>query len=175
MYGLALVQADRLAHEHHVRSSAHRCFVKVSGDVFRSEEFLDWVTKLAGEKRVVFSIGGGSQINDAFKEKGVAFEKHPKLGRDTTNEGYLVAQKVLEKNKSWLVWQLKRRNAIVDVVFPIINLAGLACHVDGDIMVYNAYWGFESLYVITEPERVEVKKQFFADMPKVTVLSLSEK
>ena len=172
MYGWALMQAEKYARERHVQNCARKCFVKVSGDLFRTDTFLEWIKELSIKNRVVISIGGGTQINVAFAEKDIAFEKHPTLGRNTTSEGYQLAGRVLEKNKSWLIWQLKLRSVIADVVFPAINLAGEVCHVDGDIMVYSAYWGFDELYVVTTPDRVEAKQKLFEDMPKVTVITM---
>lgn len=178
-YGMALLHADRLnreadkrAKDAHIKNAAHKCFVKVTGDLFLSDAFLTWVTDLASVNRVVISIGGGTQINQHFAQNGITFEKHPRLGRAASPEGYQLALRVLEENRSQLQWQLKERKAIVDVVLPVINLAGESCHVDGDVMVYNAYWGFDMLYVVTTPDRVETKRALFHDLPKVTVISM---
>lgn len=177
-YGIALGQAillerraEQQDREAHYKNCSQKCFVKASGDVFLNEAFLTWVVHLARDNWVVISIGGGTQINDALAALGIASDKHPQLGRETTAEGYAIALKVLEKNKSDLEWQLRQRNAIAEVVIPVITMAGHTCHVDGDLMVLNAYWGFDELYVVTTRDRVEAKEKLFADLTKVMVIS----
>lgn len=182
-YGMAIGKAilleraeerdrEKRARESHIKNCTNKCFVKVTGDLFLSDGLLSWVTALARENRVVVSIGGGTQINRHFAESGIAFEKHSRLGRATTPEGYQLALSVLRENQSQLQWQLKKRDVIADVVLPVINLAGEECHVDGDLMISNAYWGFDALYVVTTPDRKEAKQKIFEDMPKVTVITM---
>lgn len=177
--GIAFLYADQHAHradmrrrEKHKRAHPHKCFVKVSGDLLLSERFIEWLTQLARANTVVVSIGGGTQINAALDEALIVHAKDPKLGRDTSKEGYTIAQRVLESNRSQLLKRLESEGVLIDTVLPIFNLAGNFCHVDGDLMVYAAYWGFDALYAITTLERVGAKQKLFAELPKIHIIGM---
>ena len=115
---------------------------------------------------------GGTQINRTLDQNGIGFTKHPRLGRDTSQDGYRLAAKVLWENRHALEKALKARNVFSEVLLPIITLHGVKCHLDGDLMVLNAYWGFDELYVVTTSDRIAAKQELFVDLPKVMVITV---
>ncbi|MCH7552286.1 hypothetical protein IIB49_02760, partial [Patescibacteria group bacterium] len=54
--------------------SRKNCLVKISGDVLNDKVF-DWIKRLTDEYFVVLCVGGGTQINEAFKKAGFSIEK----------------------------------------------------------------------------------------------------
>lgn len=56
------------------------------------------------------------------------------------------------------------------VVIPVWDCGSVLCHINGDLFVRAAYLGFNELYVVTTPERLEAKQKEFADLPKVRVV-----
>ena len=172
-YGFALLHADRLAQERErkERNKLPKAFVKVTGDRLNEPLFHDWLATLTKTHKVIVCVGGGTQINEEFDARGLPVKKHPLLGRDTDTEGLRVAHTVLKNNKARLCAALRARGAKADILLPIVYMADELCHVDADLMVLNAYWGFETLYVVTTPERVAQKREQFSSLPKVHILS----
>ena len=57
-------------------------FVKVSGDLYRSPEFIAKVAELSRTYFVVICVGGGTQINMMLADKGIERKSHGPLGRE---------------------------------------------------------------------------------------------
>lgn len=149
-----------------------RAFVKVSGDLCTSPEFLKFIRGLSREYFVVVCIGGGTQINEAFAEAGLPVSTHGPMGRETNSlKERQIARNVLEGNQAILQDQLSSLRISATVVIPVLDIGSVLCHVNGDEMVRTSYLGFDRLCVITTPERAEAKTQKFADLPKVEVVS----
>ena len=149
-------------------------FVKVSGDLFLSENFLGGLMKLTRDFFVVICVGGGTQINKALKKAGYETKKHGPLGRETSSfEEKQIARDVLEENQMRLQDILADRKIPATVVIPVIDVGSVLCHVNGDTFVRTVYLGFDQIYIATTPERAEQKRKDFADLPKVRVLPFS--
>jgi acetylglutamate kinase len=146
-------------------------FVKVSGDEYQNPKFLDWLKSLSERAWVVVCIGGGTQINAAFKAEGIEPNFGP-LGRETRSlyERQL-ARDVLERNQTTLQDALARYGIRVAVEVPVVYIGTVLCHVNGDQMVRTAYLGFSELYVVTIPDRLDKKRGEFADLEKVQVVA----
>lgn len=151
-----------------------KAFFKVSGDSFDHPDFLELVREVAKEYFVVICVGGGKQINDAFRAEGLEAGDHGPLGRETKNsKERQIARNVLEANKERLEDLLAEKGITAAVEIPFLNLGSVLCPFNGDLAVMLAYIGFEVLYVITTNERLEKKRQQFAHLPKVEVAGLA--
>lgn len=151
-----------------------RAFVKVSGDLCTSPEFLGFVWRLSREYFVVICVGGGTQINQAFTEAGLPVGTHGPMGRETRSpEEHRLAQNVLEKNRTLLLDKLESLGICARVIIPVLEIGSVACHVNGDQMVRTAYIGFDKLYVITTNDRKDKKIEEFVDLPKIEIVSFS--
>jgi hypothetical protein len=146
------------------------CFVKVSGDMF-DDRVLNWIKRLGEEYFVVVCVGGGTQINEAFRQAGFPIRKFGPLGRPTdTLEEKQLARSVLEKNQLEVQERLAKLNAYVSVVIPVVEIGTVLCHVNGDQYLLTAYNGFDILYVVTTLDRLEKKKEQFAPYPKIQAI-----
>ncbi|MEK7094095.1 MAG: hypothetical protein AAB903_02005 [Patescibacteria group bacterium] len=153
--------------------SRQSAFIKVSGDLCAAPEFLEFLRITARDYFAVVCVGGGTQINEALKKAGFVVQKHGPLGRETSSfEERQLARDVLETNQAILQDKLKSLGIPVTVVIPVLEIASVLCHVNGDQMVRTVYLGFDKLYIITMPDRAEEKAKQFADLPKVEVVSL---
>ncbi|MFZ3136266.1 MAG: hypothetical protein WA126_02615, partial [Thermodesulfovibrionales bacterium] len=47
------------------------------------------------------------------------------------------------------------------VVIPVFEIGNVLCHINGDYFVLFAYLGFDILYIVTTPQRVREKEEFF--------------
>ena len=147
--------------------------IKVSGDLFTSEAFLNEVLKLIGEYFVVICVGGGTQINEALAKAGLDIGEHGPLGRETkTIKESLVAHVVLLENQAQLEAMLAERRMTARVVIPVLEIGTVRCHVNGNQFIKVAYVGFDILVVVTTADRVEKKRQEFADLPKIRVIAI---
>jgi hypothetical protein len=145
-------------------------FVKVSGDQFRNSDFLSWVSELSKDSYVTLCIGGGTQINEELERRGVLFKKHGPLGRELeTFPERQLARDILENNAAECEDLLAAQGIHIRVALPVMDVGGVLCHVNGDLMVRAAYLGYDNLFVITTPDRKESKTKAFEDLPKVQV------
>ena len=144
-------------------------FVKVSGDQFQNPGFIGWIKELSREWHAVICIGGGTQVNEEFARRGFKTRFGP-LGRETeTLDERQVARDILETNAAECEDLLAGQSVYARVMIPVLDIGGVLCHVNGDEMVRTAYLGYDQLFIITTPERLETKRQIFADLPKVEV------
>ena len=94
------------------------------------------------------------------------------MGREhDTFEQRQIARDILENNQAVLEDQLAAEGVHVTVAIPVFHIGEVLCHVNGDQMVRSAYLGFDRLYVVTTPGRLEKKKAEFAGLPRVEVVS----
>ncbi len=137
------------------------CLVKVSGDMF-NDDVLMWIKDLSQEYFVVVCVGGGTQINKVFQETGLPVGKHCPLGRETHSfKERQLARDVLEMNQTEIQDRLAAMGVHVSVVIPVVDIGTILCHVNGDNFVLFAYLGFDILYIVTTPQRVREKEEFF--------------
>jgi hypothetical protein len=134
--------------------------VKLSGSLLEKNEVLEWLKSLGNENYVVISIGGGNQINQAFIEAGFKIQFSP-LGRicETLEEKQL-ARNALEKNQAFIQDQLDERGINARVIIPVLDIATVLCHVNGDLLALALYSGFDKIYLLTVKERIEEKEQW---------------
>jgi hypothetical protein len=153
--------------------SRKSAFVKVSGDIWQDNSFIDWVKKLSEDHFVVICVGGGTQINEAFKASGIALTTHGPLGRELDCiEHKQIARDVLELNRDKLQDILAAKNVRASVIIPVLKIGTVICHVNGDTYIRTAYLGFEHLFVVTTQDRVESKKAQYLDLPKIEVVGI---
>lgn len=146
-------------------------FVKVSGDVCRHGDFLEWVRDLSCTYFTVLCVGGGTQINKVFKERGHD-SNHGPLGRETaTFQQRQLARDILEENQVAVQDMLAARNICASVITPVLDLGTVLCHVNGDTMVHAAYLGYDTLFVVTTCERHEKKRKQFSHLPRVEIVT----
>lgn len=144
--------------------------IKISGDCIRQDVF-GWIKVIAKTSYVVICVGGGAQINEAFKKRGFPVGKYGPLGRETTcpQEAQL-AREVLEANKI-LVQNILAEEGISAVVeIPVLNIGGVTCHLNGDTYVLASYIGFDQIYVVTLASRLKKKAEEFMNYPKIKVV-----
>ena len=148
-------------------------FVKVTGDLYKSPEFIAKIAQLSREYFVVICVGGGKQINEELLKKGHKLAIHGPLGRELpTFKDKQIARDILERNRDELQDILADKGISASVVIPALEIGTVLCHVNGDEMVRTAYLGFDKLIIVTTPDRLEKKKKEFADLPKVEVIGL---
>jgi acetylglutamate kinase len=153
--------------------SRKSAFVKVSGDLYKSKEFIEKIAEISKEYFVVICVGGGTQINKIFEEKGVKQKPHGPLGRELDNfEDRQKARDILEKNQAELQDILARKRIPATVIIPVLDIGTVLCHVNGDQFLQTVYLGYNTLFVVTTHDRLEQKKKHFAHLPKIKVISL---
>ena len=147
------------------KKARENVFIKISGDEYLNPAFRTWVRELVSRFFVVICVGGGTQVNEEYARRGFPVKKHGPMGREAENlEQRQVARDVLETNQAALQDWLADEGIIVTVEIPVLTIGTVLCHVNGDQMVRSAYLGFEKLYVVTTPERLDVKRQQFSDL-----------
>jgi len=132
-------------------------FIKPSGDLFGNSAVIKWLKKLCRNNFVVICTGGGTQISEEFANQGIATEFGP-MGRIIrTLKGKQIARDILEDNQA--LWQDKLCDLCINatVVIPVMEIGGVLCHVNGDLMVLSAYNGFDKLYILTTKDRLAKK------------------
>ncbi len=143
-------------------------FVKVSGDLYKSEEFLASLAHLCKSFFVVICVGGGTQINKAL---GGEPTPHGPLGRELKSfKERQIARDVLEQNQAELQDLLADWRISAVVIIPVLDVGSVLCHINGDTFIELAYLGYDHVYVATTQDRLEEKKKQFAHLPKVKVL-----
>jgi hypothetical protein len=131
---------------------------------------VEWISGLSQTAYVVVCVGGGTQINEEFAQRGFPVTEHGPLGRETeTFEQRQIARDILEKNAAALEDLLSAKGIHVRVEIPVLNFGGVLCHVNGDLMVRAVYLGYDEVIILTTPDRYDEKRAAFAELPKVHV------
>jgi len=144
--------------------------IKISGDLISKKEVIHKIKDISKEYFTVITVGGGTQINEAFQQKGLPIKFGP-LGRETGSlEEKQLARDVLEKNQMEIQDFLAEEGIVATVIIPFVDVASVLCPVNGDIFVLTTYLGFDNLYIFTLKERVEEKRKEFEKYPKVKVV-----
>lgn len=156
---------------------AERSFmIKTSGDLCRHPGFICMMEALhkdRREKTITISVGGGKQINQAFRERGWPIEKHGPLGRELKSlEERQVAVEVLERNKKDLEKLLARRKIVATVIIPELRIGEKQCYLNGDTLVLATYLEYDELWVVTTHKRISAKQKMFGHLPKVKIMGL---
>lgn len=134
--------------------------VKISGDGLNNDLVLEYLREFSQRYSIVIIVGGGTDINKTFDEKGYRNEFCP-LGRvsDTFRERQ-IARSVLEKNQARFQDVLDDEKICARVVIPFREIGTVSCPENGDVMVLSAYLGFDKIIIFTKHENVEAKKQW---------------
>ena len=133
-------------------------FVKVSGDLLQNFKVLAWLKRLGEKYHVVICIGGGKQINKAFKKMGFKIKFGP-MGRITrTLKQRQLARDILEQNEAAIQDMIDKKKIHARVIIPVDYVATVLCHVNGDVKMLAAYNGFDKLYELTLAENVGKKR-----------------
>ena len=144
-------------------------FVKISGNLIEKEDVLGWLKNLSRKYFVVVCIGGGKQINKAFQDHGFDIN-FGTLGRITkTLEERQVARDVLEQNQAMIQDLLDEQGIHARVSKPVLDIATVLCHVNGDIQVLAAYNGYDSLYILTLESKVKDKETWLKKLAECFV------
>ncbi|MCX6721410.1 MAG: hypothetical protein NT026_02300 [Candidatus Staskawiczbacteria bacterium] len=146
-------------------------FVKISGDLHQRSDVIEWIRRLSAEYFVVVLVGGGTQINEAFKKAGFPVRKHGPLGRETESlEESQLARDILERNQEIVQDLLAERGVMATVIIPVLDIGSVLCHINGDIFIQTAYLGFDKIFVLTYEDRVKDKKRMLKKYPKIQVM-----
>ena len=108
--------------------SRKTAFVKVSGDLVLRDDVIAWLKWQSETEHyfLVICIGGGSQINDAFKSKGYPVEFGP-LGRETkTFEERQLARDILETNQAEIQDLLAEQGIQATVIIPVLDIGSVS-------------------------------------------------
>lgn len=144
-------------------------FVKISGNLIAKEKVLKWLKELSKEYFVAICIGGGEQINAIFKKKGLDIKFGP-LGRITeTLEKRQISRNILEINQARIQDLLDERGINARVFIPVLNIASVLCHVNGDVEILAAYNGYNKLYILTSNDKVTEKRIWLDKIAKCFV------
>ncbi|MCK4554488.1 hypothetical protein KAU19_06060 [Candidatus Parcubacteria bacterium] len=141
--------------------------VKISGDGLRNKNVLERLKKFSEKYSTAIIVGGGTDINNAFKEKGYESEFCP-LGRITeTLEERQLARDILEKNQAIVQDLLDEKGINARVVIPSRTIATVLCPENGDVMVLSAYIGFDKILIFTKKNMVKAKRLWLKKVANV--------
>jgi acetylglutamate kinase len=136
---------------------------------------IEWIRSLTKTHYTVICVGGGSQINEEFRRRGIKIDFGP-LGRKTkTLEERQLARDILELNQRDVQNLLAENGIMAVVMIPVVDIATVLCHVNGDIYVKMAYLGFHDLYVLTFESRKAAKEKVFEGLHRVRVVGFPDK
>ncbi len=144
--------------------------IKISGDLISKKEVIRKIREVSKKYFTVITTGGGTQISEAFQQKGFPINFGP-LGRETGSiEEKQLARDILEKNQMEIQDFLSEEGIAATVIVPFMDIASVLCPINGDIFVLTAYLGFDNLYIFTLKEREKKKRKEFEKYPKVKVV-----
>lgn len=143
--------------------------VKISGDLLgqNNQEVFDWLENTAYDNDLTIIVGGGTQINEAFVKKGLEIKFCP-FGRICeTKQQRRLAKKILKQNRKELAKILKIKGIKANLVLPMVKIGKKLCHVNGDIVILNAYIEYDIVFILTTKEREERKKRWLENLEKI--------
>lgn len=118
-------------------------------------------------------VGAGHQINEEFKKRRLPIEFNELGQQYTTREQHLLAERALWANQGDLGRVLNGKEIHVHFVgTPIVEAMRCQCLVSPDHMILLIHGMFTQTIILTTPERLEHKKLFFKNYPKVKVITL---
>ncbi len=140
---------------------------KVSGDLLKNKEVLHFLAEKSREFSLAILPGGGGQITKAFKKKGFKRSKYTPMGRVTDSlEKRQLARDVLEINQANVQDAIDYLDINARVIIPVLYIATVLCHVNGDIYALAAYNGFDKIFIITTKDRAEAKREWLKQLAK---------
>lgn len=155
-----------------VQRQVKNVLFKVSGDLHKHPMVITHIKEKSKGSYVIVICGGGTQINKAISTAGykINFSDHGRI--TATLEERQIARDVLETIQSQMQEDFIRQGINAHVWKPVINVASLIVHINGDIAVQTLYLAFNEIYVYTLADRLEKKKNYFKDWPKVQVIGV---
>ena len=142
-------------------------YVIISGNLIEKESVLAWLKELTANCYTVVCIGGGEQINRAFKEKGWENNFGP-MGRICeTLEQRQVCETVLRETRDIVQDLFADRLIVAQVVIPLGYDGDVLSPINNDHMVSRVYNGYDRIYRLTTKEKVETKLVFFNNLAEV--------
>lgn len=150
--------------------SKKTALIKISGDLISKKKVLDKIREISKKYFTVVTVGGGTQINEAFEQKGFPIKFGP-LGRETNSlKEKQLALKILKKNQIKIQELFAKENIAATVIIPSMDVVSVSCPINGDIFMLAAYLGFDKLYIFTLQEREKKKIKEFEKYPKIKVV-----
>ncbi|KKQ50491.1 MAG: hypothetical protein US70_C0036G0004 [Parcubacteria group bacterium GW2011_GWD2_38_11] len=143
-------------------------FVKVSGDLIKNENVINWLKTITQEFFTVICVGGGTQISKAFNERGFPIDFGPQGRITETFEQRKLARDILEENQMHVQDLLAENRIIATVIIPVLEIASVLNHINGDDFALLAT-GFDEVYILTLENRVDAKLEQFKNYPKIKV------
>lgn len=141
--------------------SKSNAYVIISGNLLTNKDVLEWLKGLQTEYYVAVCIGGGEQINQAFKENGWKRKFGP-MGRICeTLEQREVCESVLRSNQSIIQDFFSDHGIVARVVIPISYEGDVISPVNGDHMVFHIYNGYDRIFRLTTKGREDEKRAYF--------------
>jgi acetylglutamate kinase len=157
-----------------------KILIKTSGDLTDSQQFFDFVKKKAGttfEKHLAVICGGGTKISAALKKSGYTIE-FDSMNRRVLHslEEQVIMRDVLQLEQIKLSIKFVQAGIInLNVVLPVLYAGLVMCPINGDDLVKAYSLGFDEIYVVTKPERVDKKKDIFKNYSNVEIVGLNVK
>jgi len=142
-------------------------FVKISGSLLGNPAVIEWLRELTKIYFVAVCIGGGDQINEAFKQRGfpIIFGL---LGRITVSlEERQLARDILEQNQAFVQDLFDENGISARAIIPVEDIGSVLCHVNGDILLLAAYNGYDKLFLLTTKDRVKKKRLWLQRVARV--------
>lgn len=151
-------------------------FIKVSGDLIPRPDVIKQIRLIEKDYFITLLPGGGSKISAELDKRRISYKFGP-LGREIESlEGKQVARDILKDHQTKVQNLLKREGIKAEVIPSFRYMGSVLCHVNGDLMVMEAYVNYPKLFVFTlEGERLEKKKRAFRKYPKVEVIGFPKK
>ena len=155
-----------------MKKRVENVLIKISGDLLKNEQALQFVKEKGERNYVVILCGGGTEITKQLKKTGIKFE-FGHSGRITNFEGRQIARDILERQQAELQDLFIQENIDAAVEIPVVSVSGILCHINGDNYLKSiGYNTFDKLYCITTKERKNKKKKDFSKYPKIKVIGI---
>lgn len=134
-------------------------FVKISGDLVKHDDVLEWLRQRAEHAFVTVCVGGGTDISAELDAAGIEYHFGPDGRKISSFRGRQIARDVLERNQAATQDFLAARGIHVAVIVPVLDIGTVLCHVNGDVMALLACNGYEEVFILTLKSREENKRQ----------------
>ncbi len=141
-----------------------RTLIKISGDLTKNEEVIQWLRKVNSvHLGIVIIVGGRTRINERLKQYDLesTFENGVRIHKSKRSRSH--AWDVLTDIRDELRKALGSRNIVIEIPCKII--ADTICHFDGDDYLRMLAPAFDDVYCLTVkgrikkfPERIKIKE-----------------
>ena len=147
-----------------------KILVKVSGDLQVSETFYNWLESIGSSDHTLFILcGGGTAISEVLDKHKITSKFGPSGREINSYKGKKLALEVLEKQKTGLENNLRKRKIKASVFTPVVKLNNKLLHLNVDNFATALCPNFDIVYIVTKRGRV---KSFPKELYKVKVVYL---